>query len=486
MNILFLIPPADLTGRKIVVDRVYGCNYGYDYKPAIHLLSSATLLRVRGMTVHFMYCPAQRIKADNWLKRINLNDFDAVVFFTTWLSAGIDIAAARMIAGQQKGIRFIFTGTYPTWKPGFFLINDHYFVVRGEPEETLAELMVSLGSANSSLDMIKGLSFWNASKVCHNARRDLLNVDTLPVPDRSLLKGGYSFNKITVNPATVMCVSRGCSYGCTYCAPHALDQAIELESLGFGLKKPPLRLRSVQHVIDEFRAIAAAGFKGIDIADNQFVWGVERTIQICEGIKALKLQWICYARADHLKNKEMLRVMKEAGCRLIYIGTDSFDQRILNDVHKQCAVKDYDEAVNMVKNAGIEPEISVLIGASGLETRQTVLNTMNEARKMKTHFVHCSIAIPLPNTELYSLAKGNGWIKGGDFFPVDNVQCGIIDLPFLKALEMRSLLKDFYWKQYLSLGFIAKTIFDIRSWHIFIQKVKAFLKFLYYLIRVSE
>ncbi len=486
MNVLFLIPPSDLTGRRVVVDRLFGCNYGYDYKPAIHLLTSATVMASKGDSVRFMDCPAEGIDLRAWKERIGREKFDVVVFFTTWLSAEIDLGAAQMMVERQKNIRVVFMGAYPTWKPELFLRNNGHFVIRGEAEATLVELISSFETSSLPLNTIKGVSFLENGKIVHNQRRDLLDLDTLPVPDRRLLKGRYFLNKVEGYPATVMCVSRGCSYGCTYCAPHALDQSIELECVRHGLEKPRLRLRSVQNVIAEFQAIAAAGFQGIDIADNQFVWGRERTIRICEGIKPLKLQWVCYARADHLKDKEMLVLMKEAGCRLIYIGTESFDQRILDDVHKQCTVQDYVDAVERVRSAGIEPEVSVLIGASGLETRETVLRSMREARKMKTRFVHCSIAMPLPNTALYKIAKEKGWIKAGDFVPVDNVRDGIMDLPSLKAVEMKILLKGFYRTQYLSAGFVVKQVSRIRSWHVFVQKMKAFSLFVYGLIRVSR
>ena len=46
----------------------------------------------------------------------------------------------------------------------------------------------------------------------------------------------------------------------------------------------------------QFRDIAARGIRGVEIADNIFTWGKQRTINICEGIAPLGLHWVCLAR----------------------------------------------------------------------------------------------------------------------------------------------------------------------------------------------
>ena len=60
MRALFLVPPPQYNRRGTPVDRVYGCNHGFDYKPPIHLLTVATWMRERaGWDVRFLDCPAE-------------------------------------------------------------------------------------------------------------------------------------------------------------------------------------------------------------------------------------------------------------------------------------------------------------------------------------------------------------------------------------------------------------------------------------------
>lgn len=482
MEILFLIPPAELNIKKTSVDRVYGCNYGFDYKPPIHLLVLAMIAKQLGHNVRLLDCPAEGYNLRKLIDYVkNKNSTDIVVFFTVWLSMKEDLAAAEIIHNILKHVTIIFTGPYPTWKPELFLKNNDYFVIRGEPEKTFEEIIKNIDCKANILYKVKGLSFFNEGHIVNNGFQELIDINTIPIPDRSLLKGQYIFNRINEYPATVMCVSRGCSYNCTYCAPHALDQAIELEYARIHSSKPPLRLRTIKQVISEFEQIALMGYKGVEICDNQFVWGNERTIEICNAIQQLQLNWICYARADYLNDERVLRFMKSAGCKLIYIGTESFNQRILDDVNKEMSVKNIYKAVEILRECRIEPEVSILLGASGFETERTILHSIREARGLKSNFIHYSIASPLPNTHLYKIAKEKGWIKTQEFIPIDNTREGLLDLPYIKAERLKVIIRECYARQYLSLQFIVQQILSPYFFKRFIFKLKALSRLIRYL-----
>ncbi len=484
IDILFLVPPAQLNKEKASVDRLYGCNYGFDYKTPLHLLQSATLIRDSGYNVRFLDCPAEGYNLKRFVDFISRQDsLKLVIFFTVWLSANEDIAAAEIICSLLKRVNIVFLGPYPTWNPELFLKKDNYFLVRGEPEEALVELTRGLKDPDS-ISSIRNVSFISKSGIRHNPCRQLIDLDNLPFPDRRLLRGRYSFNRINSFPVTAACFSRGCIFKCVYCAPQAGDQCVELEYLKHSQAKPPLRLRSVKNVICEFRDIHSLGYKGVEICDNQFVWDENRVIAVCEGIKGLGLEWICYARADYLRNKQMLQAMRKAGCKLVYVGTESFDQRILDDIGKDMKVEDALKAVKLLRECDIEPEISVLFAASGLETPSSLRYSIKEAKKLKTEFVHYSIALPLPNTSLYKSARLKGWLKK-DFSPEDNIKNGLMDLPHISSGELKALIRGCYLKQYVSFRFIVKQIFASGFRRRFTARLSALRKLIRYLFAPS-
>jgi len=410
---------------------------------------------------------------------------DMVVFFTVWLSAAEDIGAAALLRRQQKQLSVVFTGPYPTWKPELFLKSATDLVIRGEPEQAFREIIDRGAGASVDWQGIPGVSCRDADVIRHGAGQAIADVERLPTPDRTLLRGTYIFNRLSAYPATVLCASRGCSFRCSFCAPHALDQAAEIECLRQGGPKPPLRLRSAAQVIAEFQEIARLGYRGVEIIDNQFVWDAERTMVICEAIESLRLRWTCYARADYVQDPKLLAGMKAAGCALIFIGTDSFDQRILDDTKKDIRLADNYRAVRLVRESGIEPEISLIFGASPLETPATIRHSIREARTCRTDFVHYSIAAPLPNTALYRMAKENGYLRASEFAPLDNVRAGVLELPQVSGQFLQNMVRRCYREQYLSPRFIVKMMSSAHGYRLLAHYVKTMVRLLKYIGGIS-
>ena len=446
MKALFLVPPAEYNHLGQTVDRVYGCNWGFDYKPPIHLLQVATHAKDRlNWQVRLLDGPAEGTNAQALMNEVVDQQFDVLVFWTTYLSASGDLAAAQAIRQRLPQIRCVFMGAGATWKPDELLIDGRCAVILGEPEPGL-EGLAQAWKNQTSLNGIRGIAWKDDSGVVQRGTpAPLVDVSRLPMPDRSLLRGRYQANRLEVGPITTMVVSRGCGFKCTFCCTNALDQAIELEfkrPREVYDERPPLRKRTVEQIIAEFEDIAAKGYRGVEIADNIFTWGKKRTIEICQGIEHLNLHWICLARANMLHDVEVIQAMSKAGCKLIYMGSESFDDGLLSDVAKELKVKDVLKAVETCREGGVDPEVSVLIGASPNETWKTLWNSWRAAKRLGTRFVHFSVALPQPSTQMYDEAMDKGWFIEGDFRPADNQREVLINLPNLSKRELQLALRN--------------------------------------------
>lgn len=465
MRALFYVPPAELNARGLPVDRVYGCNYGYDYKPPIHFLQLATVAKERlGWDVRFLDAPAEGVTTEGLIETAK-GGFDVAVSHSVYLSAEEDLRAMRLIRQHNPQLRSVFFGTAPTWKPAEFLDNERTFALLGEPETTLGELNEAW-RGERAVETIDGLAWKQGSAVHRGAFRQLLDVSKLPMPDRRLLLGRYRANRLDVHPITTMVVSRGCGFRCTFCTPNAIDQMIELEFKRLQptyVERPPLRKRTVDQIVAEFEAIAALGIQGVEVADNIFTWGKARTQEICNRIAPLGLSWLCLARANMLHDADTIRSMANAGCKMVYMGSESFDDGLLDDMAKDLKVKDVYKAVATCRANGVEPEVSVLMGASPNESWKTLFNSWRASRQLGTRFVHFSVALPSPSTELYDQARNAGWFTQGDFFPVDNQRDVIVNLPHLSARELRAALKLAYVAQYLTPAGLKKQVGAVSS-----------------------
>src|SRR5436853_7200860 len=71
--------------------------------------------------------------------------------------------------------------------------------------------------------------------------------------------------------------------------------------------------------------------------DDTFNIQKARTIELCEKLKPLKLTWSCTSRVT--TDRETLKAMKEAGCRLLIVGFESGDPQILKNIKKGATVE---------------------------------------------------------------------------------------------------------------------------------------------------
>jgi len=257
---------------------------------AMHNLAIA--LKEKGYDVCVKDCPIEKVNEEEFITYIKKDNSDVYVFYTVFLSKTTDITARNVINKIKGNSKFIFMGTEPTCNPADF-VTDSSIVVRGEPEDTIEELCRVI-HLNGDLSAVKGISYMKDGRVIDNEKRPLIdNLDLLPFPERSLLKAANYHNpKLGLTPFTTMISSRGCAYSCYYCVPNSLDFARELEFKKHDpmVRKPPVRMRSAKNVVEEIRLLHRQGFRSISFLDEQFIWNNRRIIDICDGIKALRLE----------------------------------------------------------------------------------------------------------------------------------------------------------------------------------------------------
>jgi len=483
MKITFLIPPAYPQSRA--PERNFGCNYGLTFQQPIHILYPAAVLEKAGFEVEFVDCVVEK-KNKGWLENYVKNkSSDIYVFFTVYLAEKTDLFWENRIRELQSDSKIIFMGPEPTRVPERFLRDENTFVIRGEPEYTILELLKRLNE-NKKTDDVLGLSFMRDGKAVNNPPRHFIeDLDKLPFPARHLIRNpkAYFNPKLKGRPTTTMFTTRQCWGNCIYCIPAAYNFAREIEWRKHHNVKPPVRVRSPKNIFEEFRLVKKLGYKSVAIMDDNFMGAPipgykERMIKLCGLIRPLNIEWGCLARADQLQDEEVLQKMKDAGCVYVDIGVESFDNKVLNYVRKGITPGDQINAILLLKKVGIQPKINILLGASPLQTERDIRWTVEILKKLDIDFVSFGIVAPHPAIEFYKVVKKNNWFTtpSNDWEGVDPYNEGIVNFPGMPHEKLEMLVKWSYRTYYLRPYYIFKRLRNLRSFNEFFEDIKIAFK----------
>jgi radical SAM superfamily enzyme YgiQ (UPF0313 family) len=281
-------------------------------------------------------------------------------------------------------------------------------VVFGEGELTLCEVIDRV-SRGDSLRSVSGLAHRANGEIVRETHRPMIEeLNSLPFPARHLLRldaysaaavPGLSQDFLRI---TQILTSRGCPYGCTFCASH--------HTLG-----RKLRLRSAQNVIEEVRTCRDRfGFDHFSISDDQFTMDRERTRALLQGFRDLGVSWDCDARVD-LVDGDLLREMAESGCSKVGFGVEAGSPRILNLLRKGITVDQAETAFGEARRAGLMTAAYFMIGSHPLETEQDVWASIDLAKRLRADFATFSVAVPLPGTSLYEMMREEDLITATDW-----------------------------------------------------------------------
>ncbi len=224
------------------------------------------------------------------------------------------------------------------------------------------------------------------------------NLDTIPFPARHLVdyskyKRGIFQGKELIAPAVSIITSRGCPYRCIFCSSHCV----------FGRR---VRFRSVENVIAEIKqVINTLGYRGFNFHDDTFCVFRPRILKMCEEFAKLDIVWRCLTRADTV-DRDLLKIMRDSGCREVIIGMESGSQKILDALRKGVTVEQNLNAMKMVKEF-MQLKVGVIVGSPG-ETWETVRQTENLLRKCPPDFWNVSTLTPFPGSDSWNTPEKFG------------------------------------------------------------------------------
>jgi anaerobic magnesium-protoporphyrin IX monomethyl ester cyclase len=283
--------------------------------------------------------------------------------------------------------------------------TDHYekylahgadFIIRGEGEETLKELLTKLDSQDETSSIL-GIAFSKNKNVMVNAPRPVLrNLDSLPLPAWSKINL-LPYRKIwteyhgyfSLNIAT----TRGCPFKCNWCAKPIYGNRYNS--------------RSVEKVIDEIQLLT--NYHSVDhfwICDDIFGlkpgWIQNFRDKLKE--KKLKIRYKIQSRVDLLLQEDTAEALAQSGAETVWVGAESGSQKILDAMDKGTSVNQIEKATALLKAHGIKTGFFLQFGYLG-ETKKDIQATLDMVLKLIPDEIGISVSYPLPGTMFYEKVK---------------------------------------------------------------------------------
>jgi len=365
MKILLIDPPG----------KNKGLNTGLGYLSAI--LKDKHEVRVLDLNnIKMGYCgdPNPELPVDEMERRIinALNEFAPRLLGISikTFSAVVSNRIFKLVKNVRPDILTVAGGPHITLDGlNFIQENKIDFGIQGEGEFTIQELCNAIenGGANEN---IEGLIYWKDGQLSHNQRINLIkDIDAIPFPYYD------NFTSVIDNRGRIkeypILTSRGCPYKCSYCSmPKIMGGR--------------WRYRSPEGVIEELKLAKQKYYStSFTVVDDNFTLNIKRVENICNLLisEKINLPWNSQngIRADRI-SEEIAMKMERAGCWYVWIGIESADEKVFNEINKGEKLEDIKAGIKHLKKAGIRVGGFFIIGLP-YSTRISDLKSIDFAKE---------------------------------------------------------------------------------------------------------
>jgi radical SAM superfamily enzyme YgiQ (UPF0313 family) len=301
------------------------------------------------------------------------------------------LKVARLVRGFDPRIKIVAGGYHPSLmarelSPEELAHLD--FIVRGEGEATLQEVVAALENPQPDLGQILGLSYRQGDRWRHNPDRGLLDLDQISLPRREArLADDFFFLDM---PMDVAETSRGCPYNCKFCSINRM----------YG---NTFRRFSIPRIIEDLRAIRSRGTKSVFFADDNITYDIEHFRQVCRAIVRHGLNDMCYltqvTAVGIAQNPALVAEMDRANFRIVFVGFESMEPAALKEMKKPTSPAINREAAALLRQHKMAIIAGTIVGYPD-DDRESVTRQMRQIWGLKPDSVYAQILTPYPQTAL--------------------------------------------------------------------------------------
>jgi anaerobic magnesium-protoporphyrin IX monomethyl ester cyclase len=319
---------------------------------------------------------------------------DGFNYLTKMCLTNMREAAFEMIQlAKENGCTVIVSSSDSTDRYEMYLDKGADFILMGEAELTLLELINALSNNETDFLSIQGLAYKQNGNLIKTVKRNVIKeLDSLPFPAWDLVDL-MPYKKMWMNSVGYfsmnMGTTRGCPFKCNWCAKPIYGNRYNS--------------RSPENVVTELKMLKEKyQFDHIWFCDDIFglkLGWVHHFADLVER-KNLKLKFKIQARADLLLQENYIKDLARAGCDNIWMGAESGSQKILDAMDKGTTVEQIYESTKLIKKHGMKPSFFIQFGYPG-EIKEDIEKTIRMINELLPYDIGISVSYPLPGTKFY-------------------------------------------------------------------------------------
>jgi len=289
----------------------------------------------------------------------SLPDLAAISIMTPLAKRGYEIADAF----RARGVPVVLGGIHPTMMSAEAKIHADA-VVMGEAEEVWPHVLDDFKRGELK-------PFYEPTDVCR--------LERLPVPRRELLNRKAYFFVNTIQ------TTRGCPFDCDFCSVTTF----------YGRS---YRTRPVEEVINEIGRMEP-GF--LFFVDDNIGGSHEYAKNLFRELIPLKVKWFSQASLSIVKDRELLDLARQSGCKGLFIGFESLSQQTIKAMGKSVnRVAEYQDAIKQIHDHGIGIQGSFVFGTD-YDDVSVFADVLRFVERTHLEAVIFSILTPFPGTRIY-------------------------------------------------------------------------------------
>jgi anaerobic magnesium-protoporphyrin IX monomethyl ester cyclase len=261
------------------------------------------------------------------------------------------------------------------------------YLIRGEGEFAFAALVEALSGERELAD-VPGLSWPSQGVFRHNPTGALLDLQRLPLPDRSV----RVLNGFTYFDRKLDCIetSRGCTMPCIFCSIT-------------GMYGSNFRCHAVERVIADLKELRRRGTQTVLLVDDNVTLDATRFKRIALAIAENGLDSMEYlvqaSVAGIVADPELIPALARANFSMVFLGIESVLPQNLQLFQKGDIREKTEQAVRLLREQGIGVMGGFIIGNPG-DGREEIRAVFRASKRLRIDLPYVQCVTPYPGTQI--------------------------------------------------------------------------------------